>query len=79
MIFCYTSTGNSYWAARRISKDLDETLYSVNAIAKGGYNACDYDFGENERLILAFPVHSWRCAYGDVHFLEKSSTLRESR
>ena len=71
MIFCYTSTGNSYWAARRISKDLDETLYSVNAIAKGGYNACDYDFGENERLILAFPVHSWSVHMVMSTFLKK--------
>lgn len=59
MIFCYSSTGNSLWVAERISQKLDEQVFSVNSIAKAGFNACEYEFSANERLILVSPVHGW--------------------
>lgn len=59
MIFCFSSTGNSLWVAERIGRQLDEQVFSINSISKAGFNACEYEFSENERLILVCPVHGW--------------------
>lgn len=59
MIFYFSSTGNSQWVARHIGSLLDEQSFSLVSIAKAGFNACDYDFTDGERLIFVFPVHTW--------------------
>lgn len=71
MIFYYTSTGNSQWVAEKLEHLLEESLFSINAIAKEGFNACDYEFEEGERLIIVFPVHSWNVPSTVVNFLNK--------
>ena len=71
MIFYYTSTGNSQWVAERLSHYLDETLLSINSIAKNDFTASDYEFQEGERLIFVFPVHSWNVPATVVDFIEE--------
>ena len=34
MIFYYTSTGNSLWVAEKLEHLLEESLFSINVIAK---------------------------------------------
>lgn len=71
MIFYYSSTGNSQWVAEKLEHLLEETIFSINAIAKDGYNACDYEFEEGERLIFVFPVHSWNVPITVANFINK--------
>ena len=59
MIFCFSATGNSLWVAERISLQLDEQIFSINSIAKAGFNAVEYEFTGAERLIIVCPVHGW--------------------
>lgn len=73
MIFYYTSTGNSQWVAEKLEHLLEEQLFSINAIAKEGFNACDYEFEEGERLIFVFPVHSWNVPDTVATFIKKLS------
>lgn len=71
MIFYYTSTGNSQWVAEKLEHLLQESLFSINAIAKAGFNACDYEFEEGERLIFVFPVHAWNVPAVVATFINK--------
>ena len=73
MIFYYTSTGNSQWVAEKLEHLLEESIFSIDVIAKDGFNACDYEFEENERLIFVFPVHSWNVPATVANFISKFS------
>jgi ferredoxin/flavodoxin len=58
MIFWYSATGNSYWAAKTIADALGETLVSVTDALKSG-GPLSYTLTPQETLGFVFPVHAW--------------------
>ncbi len=58
MIFCYSATGNSYWAAKSLAEALGEQLVSVTDALKSG-EPLSYKLNANETLGFVFPVHAW--------------------
>ena len=58
MIFYYSATGNSYWAAKTLAAALGERLVSVTDASKGD-EPLTYELQENETLGFVFPVHAW--------------------
>ncbi|MCQ2233120.1 MAG: EFR1 family ferrodoxin [Paludibacteraceae bacterium] len=73
MIFYYTSTGNSQWVAEKLEHLLEESIYSINTIAKDGYSSTDFELTEGERIIFVFPVHSWNVPAVVRKFISKLS------
>ena len=57
MIFYFSGTGNSQYAARRIADALGEPLLSLNDRIKSG-DTSPVDTGE--RLVLVTPTYAWR-------------------
>ena len=58
MVFCYSATGNSYWAAKALADALGERLVSVTDAMKSG-DTLKYTLSGNETLGFVFPVHAW--------------------
>lgn len=57
MIFYYSGTGNSKYAAKRIADALGDTLLSMNERIKAG-NFSPVETGE--RLVVVTPTYAWR-------------------
>ena len=58
MIFYFSATGNTKWAAIQLAKATGEKLvFIADAVAEEEYT---YTLDEGERLGFAFPVHGWR-------------------
>lgn len=56
MIFYFSATRNTLWAAKYLADVMGDTLVdmsSVNAFS-------EYELGNNERIGFCFPVHGWR-------------------
>lgn len=58
MIFYFSGTGNTRWAAERLSEVTGERLLFIPEELKKGAN--DYELQEGERLGFCFPVHGWQ-------------------
>ena len=58
MIFYFSGTGNTRWAAERLSEVTGERLFFIPEEVKKGVN--DYQLQEGERLGFCFPVHGWQ-------------------
>ena len=57
MIFYFSGTGNTLWAARKISEAIGEPLVSMTQANPG---AIHLELAEGERIGFCFPVHGWR-------------------
>ena len=58
MIFYFSGTGNTRWAAEEIAKALGERLlYIPDEIRKGHHS---YTLGIDERIGFCFPTHGWQ-------------------
>ncbi len=58
MVFYYSATGNSYWAAKSIADGLGERPVSVTDALKSG-GPLRYALAPDEALGFVFPVHAW--------------------
>jgi len=58
MIFYYSATGNSYWAAKTLADALGERLVSVADMQKSG-EPLSFSLSPEETLGFVFPVHAW--------------------
>lgn len=56
MIFYFSGTGNTLWAARKLAEATGETLIPMAEAAPG----TQYTLAEGERIGFCFPVHGWR-------------------
>ena len=58
MIFYFSGTGNTRWAAERLAQETGEKLLFIPDEMKKG--KCEYALQEGERLGFCFPVHGWQ-------------------
>lgn len=59
MIFYFSATGNSKWAATMLAeKTCDKVVNIVDELQAGG--ACEYALKSGEKIGFVFPVHGWR-------------------
>lgn len=57
MIFYFSSTGNSKWAAKTLALETDDTLVSIPEVIKSD---CSFTLEKDEHVGFIFPIHGWR-------------------
>ena len=58
MIFYFSGTGNTKWAAEQLAQSTGDVLrYIPDELKK---ESCDYTLQEGERLGFCFPTHGWQ-------------------
>ena len=57
MIFYFSGTGNTRWAAEQLAAATQERLLFIPEELK---TACEYTLQEDERIGFCFPVHGWQ-------------------
>ncbi len=57
MIFYFSCTGNTRWAAKQISMATGEPLSDISCLPCNGYEAV---LADGESIGFCFPVHAWR-------------------
>ena len=62
MIFYFTGTGNSLYAAQFLSNKLDEPLVSI-AAELNGRKSLNYTLSTDEKVGLVYPVYAWQPPY----------------
>lgn len=70
MIFYFSGTGNTRWAAETISRKTGEELMFIPEELKG---ECRYTLAEGERIGFCFPVHGWQPPQIVRKFIRKMS------
>lgn len=75
MIFFFSATGNTRWAAQQVAKALGETLVDVAQAlypkSDGTAAAGPYTLREGETIGFCFPTHGWRPAPIMRQFIEQ--------
>jgi len=59
MIFYFTGTGNSLYAANHIAEAQGERLFSIARLMSRKEDVYHFEMGENDLLGFAFPVFAW--------------------
>ena len=75
MILCFSGTGNSLYAARRIGAVADDDVVSVNEIIKRGEKAA---FDSGKPYVFVCPTYAWRIPRVFESFIREAS-LKGSR
>ena len=57
MIFYFSGTGNSKWAAKTLALETDDTLVSIPEVIKSD---CSFTLEKDEHVGFIFPIHGWR-------------------
>jgi len=57
MIFYFSGTGNTRWAAQMLADKIGEKLYCISDMNEGLYT---FTLEEGERIGFCFPVHGWQ-------------------
>ena len=70
MIFYFTGTGNTRWAAEQLAQHTGEELRFIPNEMKG---ECNYELKEGERLGFCFPVHGWQPPRIVRNFIRKAT------
>ena len=68
MIFYFSGTGNTQWAAERLAAETQERLLFIPEEAK---TACEYTLHEGERIGFCFPVHGWQPPHVVRQFVDR--------
>lgn len=81
MIFYFSGTGNTKWAASKLAAATREDLISIAPYMRAddsSHNLAEpFILKENERLGFVFPVHGWRVPKLVREFICKMNILRE--
>ncbi len=81
MIFYFSGTGNTKWAASRLAAATHEELVSIAQYMRGddaNHNLAEpFNLKEDERLGFVFPVHGWRVPRLVREFISKMKVTRE--
>ena len=57
MIFYFSGTGNSKWAAKTLALETGDTLVSIPEVIKSN---CSFTLTKDEHVGFVFPIHGWR-------------------
>ena len=68
MIFYFSGTGNTRWAAKQLAAATNEKLFFIPNELK---TVCEYTLEENERIGFCFPVHGWQPPHIVRAFIER--------
>lgn len=68
MIFYFSGTGNTRWAARQLAEATGERLLFIPDELK---TPCEYTLGDGERIGFCFPVHGWQPPHIVSEFIER--------
>ena len=68
MIFYFSGTGNTRWAAQQLAESTKEQLLFIPDELKG---ECFYELREDERLGFCFPVHGWQPPHIVRQFIQR--------
>ena len=68
MIFYFSGTGNTKWAAERIAAATQEALIFIPDVLDG---ECHFSIKEDERIGFCFPIHGWRPPFIVRDFIRK--------
>ncbi len=71
MIFYFTGTGNSLYAANHIAEAQGERLFSIARLMSRREEVYHFEMGENELLGFAFPIFAWGPPKMVLDFIEK--------
>lgn len=68
MVFFFSGTGNTRWAANAVAKETEEELVFIPDVISGD---CHFKLQANERIGFVFPIHGWRPPRIVLKFIEK--------
>ena len=68
MIFYFSGTGNTKWAAETLARQTGERMLFIPEELKG---KCEYELEEGERIGFCFPVHGWQPPHIVREFIHK--------
>jgi ferredoxin/flavodoxin len=68
MIFYFSGTGNTRWAAERLAAETQERLLFIPEEAK---TKCEYTLADDERIGFCFPVHGWQPPHVVRQFVDR--------
>lgn len=81
MIFYFSGTGNTKWAASRLAAATHEELVSITQYMRGddaSHNIAEpFNLKKDERLGFVFPVHGWRVPCLVREFISKMKVKQE--
>lgn len=71
MIFYFSGTGNTRWAAKRIAQNTEESLFFIPQEMKKKDEQLVFSLKDNERIGFFFPVYSWGPPIIVMEFLKR--------
>ena len=74
MIFYFSGTGNSKWAAKALALETDDTLVSIPKVINSD---CSFTLKKDEHVGFVFPIHGWRIPRIVREFIDKLSLKTE--
>lgn len=76
MVFYFSGTGNTQWAAEELARTIGETLINISEAQNG---ESKFRPEHNERIGFCFPVHGWRPPVNVRCFIEKLRIEKSER
>lgn len=70
MIFYFSGTGNTRWAAEQLTQKTGERLFFIPEELNGD---CHYELSADERIGFCFPVHGWQPPHIVRQFISRLS------
>ena len=71
MIFYFTGTGNSLYAAQKLADEGEEIVSIVDALRSKAYH---YTLNVGEKLGFVFPVYFYRCPVSAIQYGKKTAS-----
>lgn len=77
MIFYFSGTGNTLWAAQKMAASIGDRLVNIAEAmlsdnkAYCSYQYLNYTLADDERIGFFFPVHGWRPPRLVLDFIDK--------
>lgn len=82
MIFHFSGTGNTRWAAQRLATAIHEDLINIASYMRADDSSHDiaepFTLKEDERLGFVFPVHGWRVPRLVREFIKRVKIQKEN-
>ena len=75
MIFYFSGTGNSKWAAKTLASETDDKLVSIPEVIN---KDCSFTLEKGEQVGFIFPIHGWRVPSIVKEFITKLTIKTEA-